>query len=226
MHVIVGQGKSEDDRHSSHSNYGSQTIIDTTSDDDSLASSSTVVHSGHSSRRGGVSNQKRLKGFQQERIKHAEPKRPPKRASKQLPAADREERPFIDWSRQEEENDFSSNGTQDDVNDFGSTYRALSKSNARKRRQTQQPTKTYPTKDETLQVLRTVQLLNVLLKQQKHQALEHARPRGAGINPTKLAVSYEDVLAKVHARKTSQVSAKLSKADTCPCPLKVCSQAD
>lgn len=73
----------------------------------------------------------------------------------------------------------------------------------RRRRKTQQHTKTQPSKSDQLQVIRTVQLLNILLKQQKHQALEHSRTRGAKINPTKLAVSYEDLLARVNERRSS-----------------------
>lgn len=191
--------------------HGLQTSLDTTSAEDSAASSS-VVQSGHSKSLGAGPNQKRLRGFQQEGRTHSESKQALKRSSKRLAAADRRERHLTDWRREEDENESSWNGTQDEVNGFGNSYPTSVRNTTRKQRQNQQPSKTYPTKDETLQVLRTVQLLNILLKQQKHHAIEHARPRGASIDPTKLAVSYEDVLARVHRRGNSQVED--NEADT------------
>ncbi|KAL8431388.1 hypothetical protein Efla_001743 [Eimeria flavescens] len=68
--------------------------------------------------------------------------------------------------------------------------------------------KQQPTKAEQLQILRTVQLLNILIKQQKQQAMEHAGPRGARINPTKMAVSYEDLLTKVYKHRDSSADEK------------------
>lgn len=73
----------------------------------------------------------------------------------------------------------------------------------------QRATKAQPTKEEQLQVLRTVQLLNALLKHHRNQALVHARPRGAKIDPTRLALSYEALLAKVNQRRGLQVSSQL-----------------
>lgn len=59
-------------------------------------------------------------------------------------------------------------------------------------------------KDASLQVVRTAQLLNILLKQQNLQALNQLWPRDAKIDPTKLALSYEDLLAKVKQRRPTK----------------------
>ncbi|KAL8435659.1 hypothetical protein ACSSS7_002320 [Eimeria intestinalis] len=73
--------------------------------------------------------------------------------------------------------------------------------------------RSQPTREEQLQVLRTVQLLNILIKQHKKQALEHAAPRGARINPTRMALSFEELLGKVHERSESPADEKAESGE-------------
>ncbi|KAL8450798.1 hypothetical protein Emag_003086 [Eimeria magna] len=73
--------------------------------------------------------------------------------------------------------------------------------------------RSQPTREEQLQVLRTVQLLNILIKQHKKQALEHAAPRGARIDPTSLAISFEDLLDKVHERRDAKADEKAESGE-------------
>ncbi|KAL8454564.1 hypothetical protein Emed_000285 [Eimeria media] len=73
--------------------------------------------------------------------------------------------------------------------------------------------RTQPTREEQLQVLRTVQLLNILIKHHKKQALEHAAPRGARIDPTSLALSFEDLLGKVHERRNTKEDEKAESGE-------------
>ena len=57
-------------------------------------------------------------------------------------------------------------------------------------------------KKQQLQALKIVQLFNILLKQHKRQAVEQAGSSGARINPSSLAVSYEELLKKVSQQDT------------------------
>ncbi|XP_026193343.1 uncharacterized protein LOC34618701 [Cyclospora cayetanensis] len=57
-------------------------------------------------------------------------------------------------------------------------------------------------KKEQLQVLRTVQLLNILLKEQNSHVPADSGSRERAIDPAKLAVSYENALNKVSQKRT------------------------
>ncbi|KAL8272698.1 hypothetical protein Esti_003402 [Eimeria stiedai] len=82
-----------------------------------------------------------------------------------------------------------------------------------RRRKGGKRSRSQPSREEQLQVLRTVQLLNILIKQHTKQALKHAAPRGARINPTSLAISYEDILGKVHERNDAQADEKAESGE-------------
>lgn len=207
---------------------GSHESLEKTSEDESTRPSTIASSSLHT-------KQKEVAGaasvgtspssvFEQKSRSNSAAKPIPKSSANLLTSVHREERPRVECcDGNNGGNAIALNDTQDEGSDFGASHRKLTSNKDRRRHKAQQRTNTQarqrtkgpPSKADQLQVIRTVQLLNILLKQQKRHAFEHARTGGAKINPTKLAVSYEDLLAKVSERRSSRVSGQAGIVCSC-----------
>lgn len=98
------------------------------------------------------------------------------------------------------------NDSEDDSSDSDASGGEFAAQIGESRGKTKIKKKKSPSHQEKMQVVRTMQLLNALLKQQKNHAMQYSTLNDARLDPTALAVSYENMLTQVHKKHASLVS--------------------